>query len=194
MKKLLTAALCLTSIGAWADTTYVLDLTGSGVWTPYCGVCGDPPLPPYPGPEPETWDGTLTITLTSDSDGVFSGQSLSAEFESNLMDISSDLFAFSGGATATVQDGQVTSFMANLWFPNATYYKVNFSGLSANYEISNAWCHHCGNGFGSGTLAPVPEPSTWALMLGGLALLGVAHLRFAAGARTNLARGLTSST
>jgi len=78
----------------------------------------------------------------------------------------------------TVLGGQITS--VDLIVPFLPEDIVaSFSGLAAFYEQPAQ--HHLGPTFASGTLTPIPEPETYALLGAGLLLLA---MRIARGGRT----------
>jgi len=178
MKMLIAAFLaCLTS-GTLA-ATYSLSLHGSGIHIPDCheeiAQCG--PGGPGPGEISFSWVGSITAVVVPDGDGTWSG----ADLASFRLDANVGSFnALSQGieGSVTVLGGQITSVDLIVPFLPGDIV-ASFSGLAAFYEQPAQ--HHLGPTFASGTLTPIPEPETYALLGAGLLLLA---MRIARGGRT----------
>jgi hypothetical protein len=172
---LLTVGLCQAAIG---QTNYLLSLTGSGTRIEDGSFCY-PQAPNWPAcsqPQAVTWEGTLTVTTIGAADGTYSGKDLLAvSLSSSLSNFwtdgdNSNHFALTKApVSVTVVDGLVSSL--DFSFAPGPYEQFHFGGLSASYFYGGGGCHHCGSTYASATLAPIPEPSTYAMMVIGLAAL-----------------------
>ncbi|WP_294765795.1 FxDxF family PEP-CTERM protein [uncultured Rhodoferax sp.] len=115
-----------------------------------------------------TYSDTFSFTLPSTYTG-FSGSYFALDFEG---DLSTNLTFGSGTTTLFTaalptngsEGGVGVATYANTFAfaPGNYWFTLSGSGTDANYTV---------------TLAPVPEPETYALMLAGLGLLGVAARR-----------------
>ncbi|MFL6663174.1 MAG: PEP-CTERM sorting domain-containing protein [Rhizobacter sp.] len=168
------AALLSCAAAAHADpTTYLLNLSGGGTHFLDAWEC--------PGQRCDTgairfsWEGRVTVIVDSAGPGTFSGDHLLGlsltTFEPGFIEGFSRPVAFSP-PSVTVMDGHVTSIDID-WAGLPEIFR--FSGLTVGY--SKEPTHHLGSTFASAVLTPIPEPASWALLAGGLAMLGAARAR-----------------
>ena len=168
MKVLIAAFLACLTGGALA-ATYSLSLHGSGIHIPDCWEDLAQCDPGQPGPQEVTfpWVGSITAVVVPDGDGTWSG----ADLASFRLDANVGSFnALSQGieGSVTVLGGHITSVDLVFRFLPGDI-EASFSGLSAFYDQPAQ--HHYGPTFASGTLTPIPEPETYALLGAGLLLL-----------------------
>jgi hypothetical protein len=174
----LLAAAAIFANSASADESYVLSVNGKGVHALDAYECPGTICPLDQQVVSFDWGGLLTVVVNSDAAGTFTGsQVVSLAFERSMGLVSSfssqSLFGFSGPPSVTVSDGEVTSIDAYL--PYSPYQKVTFSGLSVQYFEPSQ--HHYGSTTATAVLAPVPEPSTWLLLICGLAAIATTSRR-----------------
>ena len=172
---LIAAAIAIASAGAIADpVTFKFDLTG----TDYVSYDPEFCYPNCPPDHSEPWVGTLSVTLANSLDGVYTDDSiLAVTMATNELNWTTDGFgestavysaphdfvtlaggqivAMSGGYASGPDKAQLATFTLN----NAYY----LSGVGKSYRHDQA-----------GAILTIPEPSTYALMIGGLGLLATA--------------------
>jgi len=163
---------------AWAQETFLLGLTGGGVHLPVVTECEPQPQPSCP-PTNVDWTGTMRIVTESGADGVYTGDRLLAlDFTSNVVNFDLALirasFEFFGppGYSVTLAGNQVVSvdFAVHLTPPDLPAESVvTFSHLSGGFDVPLS--HRLGPTFYRGTLAAIPEPATWTLLLAGATVL-----------------------
>ena len=146
--------------------TFVLDLRGTAThWPDYweCITC----LPEDPRLKPRTfdWVGVVTVSLTGEEDGVYSGGLVNqgGDFLSLSVDTNIEHFEVPWAATAVVSDGQIVSLDAYFEHPPI---RLALIGMTALYDQPPL--HHYGPTRATAIITNVPEASTWALMAVGL--------------------------
>jgi hypothetical protein len=171
------ASLLWSAGAACAQETFFLGLSGGGPHFPLPSECGQQVSCPTTF---ESWSGTMRIVTASGANGVYTGDSLLAlDFTSNQVEFDLDniraSFQFFGppGYSVTLAGDRVVSvdFAVHLgpdsFLPAPTV--VTFSGLSGGFDLPVS--HREGATFFRGTLAAIPEPATWALLLAGATVL-----------------------
>jgi hypothetical protein len=174
------SAVAASSLLSWtgvsfADESFLLALNGGGIHFRLPSECGQQISCP---PVHVDWTGTVSIVTASSADGVYTGDSLLAlNVESNQVGFTLDnirsSFQFFGGPgySVTLAGDQVVSvdFAVHLTpdfnLPAPTV--VTFAGLAARFDVPVS--HRLGETFFSASLAPIPEPGSWAMLLAGLA-------------------------
>jgi hypothetical protein len=163
------------SCGAQASVTSVFSFSGDLEYRYNAWNC--PNLTCSSWAETRAWEGLVTVVTDSAADGTYAGDKLlSFQFASSLPNWQG--FTTDGKATGsflpvtlavTMTGGLLTAvdggFMAD------PYERFTMNGLTASYSFGG--CHHCNAVTGVATLAPVPEPQTYAMLLAGLGLLVV---------------------
>lgn len=162
---------------ACAQETFFLGLTGGGPHFPLPSECGQQINCPITF---ASWSGTMRIVTASGADGVYAGDSVLAldftsdQVEFDLHNIRTSVESFGSPAySVTLAGNQVVSvdFAVQLnpggLLPAPTV--VTFSGLSGGFDVPVS--HRLGATFFRGTLVPIPEPATWALLLAGATML-----------------------
>jgi PEP-CTERM motif len=148
-KSIVAVAVALAAVSAQASETFSFSGQGTQTtdwWSCYC----------FAPPRSFEWEGSVTFAV--DGDGTF--QNVSWSMDSNVFDDNGT------AASLTILDGRVAQAFA--------YPHVNFDAIGPSLYVDE---HHGGVLSATGTWATtpaVPEPETWALMLGGL--LGVARI------------------
>jgi len=197
----LVLSLLLPSAGAaFAQETFLLGLNGSGLHFRLPGECA--PQQDCGPPVHVPWFGTVTIVTTSDANGVYTGGSLlGLDFVTNRAKFNLDAIRSSSGFfgepySVTLADHQVVSvdFAIHLTPGSGVLAPtvLTFSGLSGGYLESVS--HSVGSTFYSGTLVPIPEPQSWALLLAGLAATGFLRQIFPSRRFFPLTRSMTSTS
>ena len=168
-------------VGSASADSFSFDLTGGGIYDQNNGLY--PPPQAAPG-APFDWFGRLTIQTSSSLDGIYSAYAdefpgsvgpLSVQFTSNLASFSTG--GVTPGATfyippyVVVSGGQITSIRTSVDLFSSIF--VRFDGLHADYVNSGDNSY---KGVAVGTFVPsvaaVPEPESYALLLAGLAAIG----------------------
>ncbi|CAM5794911.1 PEP-CTERM sorting domain-containing protein [Rhizobacter fulvus] len=176
MRKLLIGLiLCVASFATSAQQTYALGFSGSGSFLPSGFECS-----PICTPTTFPWTGAVTLTTSSAADGVYTDADLpNFNFQSSFGGFSSfNTDGFGAGSfygpssvTATVADHTVTGISARFWTSPWTVFTL--TGLNVQLQdgldFGGYPAHHAGLVNATAVLTPVPEPSTWALMMLGLA-------------------------
>jgi hypothetical protein len=117
-----------------------------------------------------TWDGIVTVVVDSTAPGTFTG----TDFVSLAFAPTHGLIeGFSGHSfltdpSVTIAGGMVTDIEAQ--WAGSPPASVTFAGLGVH--IDRPPTHHFGSIRADAVLSPVPEPATFALLLGGLAVMG----------------------
>jgi hypothetical protein len=171
IRSVLWVTFLLIAHSAVAAATFVLDLRGQAThwkdgWE--CIVCTDPNDPRL---QPVTfdWVGLVTVTLTGEEDGVYSGglAIYGGDFLSLSVDTNIDHFDAPYGASAVVSGGQIVAIDA--YFENPPT-RLILTGMTAIYDQPHL--HHYGPTHATAIITNVPETSTWALMAVGLCAVG----------------------
>jgi PEP-CTERM motif len=177
MPPLIAAATLFLAQSAMSSTTFLLDLRGQATHEVNAWECSPSPCSGGgPRLEPVTFDwlGALTLVTADDADGVYyggleypDGELLSLSLESNLDDFDRPFTA-----SAVVVGGHVVALDA--YFENSPV-KFVLADMTAFYDQPPM--PHFGETRGTAIVTNVPEPSTWLLMVLGLAGVAVATRR-----------------
>jgi hypothetical protein len=172
------SVLLLSAGAAFAQETFLMALNGSGLHFRLPGECA--PAQDCGPPVRFPWTGTVTIVTASDANGVYTGASLlGLDFETNTVRFNLDAIRnsstfFGEPYSVTLAGGQVVSvdFAIHLTPGGGVLAPtvLTWGGLSGGYNEPVS--HSVGQTFYSGTLVPIPEPQTWALLLAGLVATG----------------------
>jgi hypothetical protein len=167
------AALCGLASNAHAVTSYAFTFNGSLVHFLDAFECPGLTCPGGGAPVQLPWSGDVSVKV-GDGDGVFSGTdillfSLRSDYQTYT---SSTLFTPPGLTNffVSVSGGIPSLGGAFLVNPARTF---TFAGTSMSVQQPAEF--HFGPTFGTVALVPVPESATYATLIAGLALLGVAR-------------------
>jgi hypothetical protein len=181
MQRLFSTLLCasLAVSDACANEVFVLKVQTAGTAVYDLGGGGTKSVE-FP------WSGAMRFVYVSDADCVYKGQSLvSLAFGAKLRQRVGDISFFTYGspsccipvipASVTIEGGQVTDVDVGYTFHSSSHSAetVDVSGLTARFSSSSSVGLPPGyvgvTASAVGPLVPVPEPSTWAMLLAGLA-------------------------
>ncbi len=159
-------------------TVYSADLLGT--YTQYFDSSGCTSAANCQLPVTAPWWGTITARVDASGDGNFTAATLPyltvnaqfVEFTTNGDGIGN--FAGPRPVSVTIQGGVLSGLQIDYWMDQ--YDHFNASGSNATFDFSGA--HRGGSVTASGVIgqdlvSPIPEPSTWALLAGGLLLAGL---------------------
>ena len=157
-----------------AQTSYELGVAGQIDHTVNCWetvpLCSGPPHVYTP------WVGTVTIVVDSTADGTYQGPDLeSLTFAANIGSFAVTPDADDPAFSVTIVDGRVSSLdvIALVETPRDTSAFTYFGGMDADYDDTGGT--HYGATVATGTLAPIPEPGTAAMLLAGLVAFGASR-------------------
>jgi hypothetical protein len=181
---ILVTLFCVGSAHA-AAFDFNLEGTSTTLWNPYAHsecMTGEPwNVPGCLDPHIASWVGSMHMQTDSLADGVYFGEHLlSFAFESNLFAYPSpDLPGWRQPPTVTLWAGKVASISMHGDGDNSFF---DIRGFDASFQQGQ---HHADFITATGTLVPVPEPDTDALLLAGLALVGIVAPRRRSSARNS---------
>jgi hypothetical protein len=169
---------CLIAPPARAvPTTYQLAINGTASVR-----ASSPPFDPVV-PTILSWTGTVSLTAPAEADGTFTATAFSVDaghFLFSSANLNGFILPF-GGPNFTVADGLVSSVSLSANVPALdppNRMSFSLAGMTASATLVSATRSGQGPFFSEddvGVLTNVPEPETYALMLAGLAVLGMAR-------------------
>jgi hypothetical protein len=179
MKLSLPAIALIASCGlapnAQAVTSYAFTFNGTLSHFLDAWECPGLTCPGGGAPVPLPWSGDVSVQV-GDGDGVFSGADVSSfSLRSGYQTYSSSaLFTPPGAVNFFVSvSGGIPSLGGSFQVNPARLF--SFAGTSMSVQQPPEF--HFGASSGTVALVPIPEPATYAILLGGLALLGAAGRR-----------------
>jgi hypothetical protein len=181
MKTIALSIIAAVFAGSAAAETYTLPYIGTSRHTIDAWECGE--FPGYchtiaPGvvltdPYYSVWTATLTLTTPGDGGGTFSDMSgATLRMDDPARSVDGLLF---GSFSAVVDSSGVESIIGTMRIATFTEQTYVFDGV--NITADTPAVHHSGETYSVGAVGAVPEPSTWAMLLAGIAWGGRALRR-----------------
>ncbi|HUG21885.1 PEP-CTERM sorting domain-containing protein [Piscinibacter sp.] len=155
---------------ASANESFLFKVTGSVVhsvdwWECECDI----------GEETSPWTGWMQVTTSGASDGTYTGDDLlDLTLNTNWASFSVDGNGFGDSilnawVSVTLLSGDVVSIDGSVEYGVGPYELVKFESDRLRYVFEGA--HHIGPSEGTAIFTAIPEPSTYALLLAGLAVV-----------------------